>query len=417
MAKPVIVVYGADWCPDCSRAKKFLGEKMVNFRWVDIERNPDARAYVERINNGKRIIPTIVFEDGSILVEPTNAQLAQKLNVQAQGRVRFHELIIIGGGAAGLTAAIYTAREGISTLVLEQSGLGGQAGITERVEHLPGFPDGVGGTEFAERIARQARGYGAEVLQAQQVARIEVTDNYRIVHLSDGTAYNANAVLVATGATYRRLNVPGENELIGAGVHYCATCDAPFYRGSKQLVLVGGNTTAAEEALYLTQFAEHVTVIASEDHLTASATAQDNLLKKPSVDVRLNTDVVQFRGTRKLEAVITRNRLTGESDEMHPAGVFVFVGSAPNNALVENLVALDSEGYVLTGHDLIFAVEREMLSAPVPKHLRIPHAMETSVRGIFAAGDVRSGSIKQVAGAFGEGASAAIAIREYLRAR
>ncbi len=417
MAKPIIVVYGADWCPDCSRAKQYLGEQMVNFRWVDIERDPEARAYVERVNNGKRIIPTIVFEDGSILVEPTSAELAKKLAVEAQAQMRFYDLIIIGGGAAGLTTAIYAAREGIRTLVLEQSGLGGQAGISERIEHVPGFPDGVGGTDFTERISRQARSYGAEVLQAQEVTRIEVTENYRIVHLGDGSAYNSNAVLVATGATYRRLNVPGENELIGAGVHYCATCDAPFYRGAKQLAVIGGGNSAAEEALYLTQFAERVTIVVSEDHLTASSVAQDNLLKKPSVEVRLNTEVVQFRGHRKLEAVVAKNIATGTVEEMHPAGVFVFVGSTPNNALVQSLVTLDPEGYVLTGHDLFFAVEKQILSAPVPKHIRIPHAMETSVRGIFAAGDVRSGSIKQVAGAFGEGASAAIAIREYLRAR
>jgi thioredoxin reductase (NADPH) len=417
MPKPLIVVYGADWCPDCSRAKKYLSQQMVNFRWVDIERDPEARAYVERVNKGKRIIPTIVFDDESILVEPTNAELAQKLALQAQAQVHFYDLIIIGGGAAGLTTAIYAARENIRTLVLEQSGLGGQAGITERIEHLPGFPDGVGGTEFAERIAQQALGYGAEILQAQEVTRIQVTDNYRIVHLSDGTAYNSNAVLLATGATNRRLNVPGENELMGAGVHYCATCDAPFYSGAKQLAIVGGGPTAAEQALFLTQFAERVTLLVSEDHLTAGPVAQDNLLKKPAVDVKFNTEVVELRGNRKLAAVVTRNLATGTLDEMHPAGVFVFIGSSPNNALVQDLVALDPEGYILTGHDLIFSVEEQVGDAPPPKHLRIPHAMETNIRGIFAAGDVRSGSIKQVAGAFGEGASAAIAIREYLRAR
>ncbi len=417
MAKPLIVVYGADWCPDCSRAKKYLSQQMANFRWVDIERDPEARAYVERVNNGKRIIPTIVFEDGSVLVEPTNAELAQKLAVQAQAQMHFYDLIIIGGGAAGLAAAIYSARESIRTLVLEQSGLGGQASITERIEHLPGFPDGVGGTEFADRMTRQARHYGAEILQAQEVARIQVTDNYRIVHLADGSAYNSNVVLVATGATYRRLSVPGEKDLIGAGVHYCATCDAPFYRGAKQLAIVGGGTSAAEQALFLTQFAERVTLLMSEDHLTASPVAQDNLLKNPSVDVKFSTEVVEFRGNRKLEAVVTKNLATGAVDEMHPAGVFVFIGSSPNNALVQDLVALDPEGFVLTGHDLIFSVKEQMADAPPLKHLRIPHAMETSVRGIFAAGDVRSGSIKQVAGAFGEGAGAAIAIREYLRAR
>lgn len=414
---PPIIVYGADWCPDCTRAKKYLSEQMVNFRWVDIERDTEARAYVERANNGKRIIPTIVFEDGSILTEPTNSELAKKLELQAQAKLRFYDLVIVGGGSAGLTAAVYAARENIRTLVLEQSLPGGQAVVTEKIEDLPGFPDGVSGSEFAERLARQARNFGAEILQAQEVSHIQVTDNYRIVHLADGTAYNSRTLLIATGATYRRLHVPGEGELLGRGIHYCSTCDAPFYKDSEHLIVVGGGNTAVQEGIFLTQFAKQVTLLVRDDHLTASPLARERLAKIPSINVEFNTQVVEFRGEGKLASVATRNLKSGETRELHPAGVFVFIGSSPKSALVENLVMLDSDGYILTGHDLIFAVEQQIASPPIATHVRVPHAMETSVRGIFAAGDVRAGSIKHVAGAVGEGASAAIAIREYLKAR
>lgn len=414
MPNTSIIVYGANWCGDCRRAKRFLGEQMVDYRWVDIEKDKEARALVERMNNGKRIIPTIVFPDGSFLVEPSNAQLAQKLGLKTQAKCEFYDLIVIGGGPTGLTAAIYAAREGIKTLVIEKSGLGGQAGMTGAIENFPGFPEGLSGPELAERITSQARRFGVEILQAQEVSRIEVTDNYRIVHLGDGTLYNARAILIATGAKYRRLDVPGEEQFIGAGVHFCATCDGPFYKNSEHLVVVGGGNSAAEEAIFLSKFARKVTMLVRGDRLTASQVAQDKLAENPSIEIQYNTSVTELRGTGKLETVVTRNSRTGATEELHPAAVFVFIGLTPNSLLAKEGVLLDRYGYILTGHDLVHTVEEEIQKEST-KYVRLPHAMETSVRGIFAAGDVRAGSTKQVASAVGEGASAAIAIREYLR--
>ncbi len=410
-----VIVYGANWCPDCTRAKKFLGEQLIRFRWVDIEQDKQARAYVEKINNGKRIIPTIVFDDGSILVEPSNAELAAKLGIHPRAKMDYYSLIIIGGGPAGLTASMYTAREGFDTLVIERGALGGQAGITSRIENFPGFPEGLSGTEFAERIVTQARRFGVEILSAQDVARLEFADDFRIVHLSDGSAYNASAVLIATGATYRKLDVPGEDEYIGAGIHFCATCDAPFYRGADHLIVIGGGNSAVEEGMWLTQFAKRVTLLVRGDALAATRTAQERLAATPGIDVRYHTAVTEFRGNGKMNTVVARDMRTGTREEFHPAGVFVLIGSQPNNRLVQDLVALDEYGYILTGHDLVHNVQQQIHSGAPIEHLRMPHAMETSVRGVFAAGDVRSGSTKQVASAVGEGASAAIAIREYLR--
>ena len=406
MSHTNITVYGAYWCPDCRRSKKFLGEQMVHFKWVDIEQDDAGRAFVEQINRGKRIIPTIVFDDGSFLVEPSNAELAKKLGLQTQARMKFYDLIIVGGGPAALTAAIYAAREGIETLVVERSTLGGQASITEGLENFPGFPEGLSGAEFAERIVKQARKFDVEILQAQEVDKVSVAEEYRVVHTTDGSEYCAKAVLIATGAGYRRLNVRGEDDFIGAGIHFCATCDGPFYKGAEQLVVVGGGNSAVEEGIFLTKFAKKVTLLVRGKELTASKVARDKIAEMSNMEVKYNTQVQEFRGDGKLKSVVVKNVATGALEELHPAAVFVFIGLNPNVALVKDVVALDSYGYIVTGHDLVHRADRPA---------RVPLAMETSVPGIFAAGDVRAGSTKQVASAVGEGASAAIAIREYLK--
>jgi thioredoxin reductase (NADPH) len=251
-----IIMYGAYWCQDCRRAKKFLGEQRVPYTWVDIEKDDAARQHVEQINHGKRIIPTILFPDGSILVEPSNAELAAKLGVETKATRPFYDLIIIGAGVTGLTAALYAAREGIETLIIEKSGVGGQAGLTEKVENYPGFPEGISGTDLVERIREQVARYKVEILQAQMVREVGLNLPFRHVRTGDDATYSASAIMIATGADYRRLNVRGEDEYIGAGIHFCATCDGPFYKGADNLVVVGGGNSAVEEGLFLTKFAK-----------------------------------------------------------------------------------------------------------------------------------------------------------------
>lgn len=409
MADKKITVYGASWCPDCRRAKKFLGEQFISFNWVDIEQDRDAEKYVLDLNQGKRIIPTIVFEDGTFLVEPSNSELAKKLGLTTQARQSYYDLIIIGGGPAGLTAAIYAAREGADTLVIERSGLGGQAGITGGIDNFPGFPEGIQGQEFSERIVQQARRFGVEILQAQDVKHVAEHDGYRCVRNDEGLHYHAMAVLVASGATYRRLGVPGEDELIGAGIHFCATCDGPFYKGAAQIVVVGGGNSACEEGLHLTRFADKVTMLVRGDKLTASQILIDKVSQPGSgIEVRYNTMVEAFEGDdSKLKTVRVKNTASGESEELHPAAAFIFIGQKPNSQLVEGAVKLDGYGYILTGHDLIHRGDDNGQMEPF--------SFETSLPGVFAAGDVRHGSTKQVASAVGEGAAAAISIREFLK--
>ena len=406
MIDPKVTVYGAYWCPDCRRSKKFLGEQFISYRWVDIEQDKEAEAYVLERNDGKRIIPLILFEDGSFLVEPTNAELARKLGLKTEAQRTYYDLIIIGGGPAGLTAAIYAAREGTDVLLIERSGLGGQAGITVGLDNFPGFPEGITGQEFSERVAQQARRFNVEILQAVDVERLAMEAGYHEVYTSDGKHYHSKAVLAATGASYRRLEIPGEEDFIGAGVHFCATCDGPFYRGAQEIVVVGGGNSAVEEGLHLTNFADKVTLLVRGDRLSASRVALEKVGEPGSrVEVRYNTVVEALEGRdSKLKTVKIRDGITGEAQDLHPAAAFVFIGQLPNTSFLKGYAELDPNGFVLTGHDLSHGFR---FMEPLP--------FETSVPGIFAAGDMRHGSTKQVASAVGEGAAASISIREFLR--
>ncbi len=406
-----ITIYGAHWCPDCRRSKQFLGEHQIPYKWVDIEQDKSGEAYVLQKNNGKRIIPTIEFGDGSILVEPSNAELAVKLGLKTTASRNHYDLIVVGGGPAGLTAALYTAREGINTLVIERAALGGQAAATERLDNVPGFAMGVLGSEFASQLRQQAERFGVEMLQAQDVTAIHQNGNYHCVQTADGSEYSARAVLIATGSRYKRLGAPGEDDFIGAGIHFCATCDGPFYKGQSVAVIGGGNS-AAEESMFLVKFAEKVTLLVRGDKLTASQIIQEKALNHPQIDVRFNTEVTNFSGAGgKLKAVEIKDQTSGAVETIHPAGVFVFIGLTPNTSILKGTdVETNQWGFVLTGHDLVHNGQQ------LPSFDgREPMFLETSIPGIFAAGDVRQGSTKQVASAAGEGATAALLIREYLK--
>ncbi len=390
MQEANITVYGAPWCPDCRRSKQFLGEQRIPYIWVDIDEDEEGRKQVQAVNDGKQIIPTIVFQDGSILVEPSNAELAAKLGISPKAKREFYDLIVIGGGPAGLSAALYAAREGIETLIIERSGVGGQAGTTERIDNYPGFAQGIGGAELADAMREHAERFDVEILQAQTVTSIEAQGDYKMISTESGDSYCSRSLLLTPGATYRRLNVPGEEDLIGAGIHFCATCDGPFYKG-QELLVVGGGNSGVEEGLFLTKFATKVTILEVGERLRASQILQEKAASHPQIEVRLNTTVVEFKGDGKLSSVVIKNTASGETEEITQGAVFVFIGLLPNTAFVKGSVDLDQWGSISTSP-----------------------TMETSLEGVFAAGDARSGSTKQVASAVGEGATAALMIRQYL---
>jgi len=388
-----LVVFGATWCPDCRRAKQFLTTHRIPFTWVDLELEPERTAEVEARNAGKRIIPTIVFADGTFLAEPSNDELADAVGLTRSAARREYDLIIIGGGPTGLTTAIYGARENLKVLIVERSAPGGQAGVTERFDNYPGFPDGVGGAELAERMTRQAERYEVEILQAVAATAI-VKDGPMIrVDLSTGEEVSAPVVLIATGSTYRRTGADGEADLIGAGIHFCATCDGPFYRGAPELTVVGGGNSGLEEGLFLTQFADHVTILQALPALTASKLLQDKVMSHPKMSVLLNARVTSFDASDDGKLTSVTLERDGAVETLPTTGAFVFVGLDPNTGFLNGSLATDERGFLLTDHDF-----------------------RTNVEGVFAAGDVRSGSTKQIASAVGEGAAVAIQIRYYLDA-
>jgi thioredoxin reductase (NADPH) len=361
---------------------------------VDIDLDPAGLAFVEKLQNGGRTIPTVVFDDGSYLLEPANDELAVRLGLKLEASRPTYDLVIVGGGPTGLAASIYAAREGIETLVVDKAGLGGQAGVTERVDNYPGFPEGIGGADLADRFVAQARRYGVELLSAVEATGIERDGDELCVTFRTGQQVAAPAVLVATGSTYRRLGVPGEDDLIGAGVHFCATCDGPFYKGAKELLVVGGGNSALEEALFLTGFADKVRIFAHGDTLKASKVLQDKVRSHSKLDLHLSTEVVSMAGKGgRLAEVVARDTATGEEKTYEPAGAFIFIGLDPNTSWLGTTgVDLDKWGFIPTSE-----------------------TFATSMDGVFAAGDVRAGSTKQLGSASGDGIAALIAVRTYLQ--
>ena len=386
-----ITVYSTIWCPDCKRAKKFFNDHRIQYQNIDIEKDAQAMEYVKKVNHGMRIIPTIVFPDGSTLSEPSNAELAEKLGIKTKASQKFYDAIVIVAGPSGLTAALYMTREGIDVLVIEKSSVGGQIGTTQILENYPGYDEGIDGAELADRLGNQARRFGAEILEAQEVRSITKQGIYWVVETSDGASYTSKVVLFSTGARYRRLNIPGEEQLMGINVHFCATCDGAFYKGKKVLVIGGGNS-GFEEGLFLTRFADQVDIVEFLPEVKASQILQESAERNDQVKVYVNHAVKEFVGEHALDKVLVEDRATGEIKEWQYDGVFVFIGLTPNSDLIKDLAEIDEFGFVLTDKTLM-----------------------TSRQGLFASGDVRADSTKQAAAAAGEGVTAALMIRQYLK--
>jgi thioredoxin reductase (NADPH) len=388
---PALTMYGAPWCPHCKRVKKFLAAHRVRYVNVDIDADADAVDRLKELQDGGQIIPTAVYADGTVEVNPSDEALARRIGLTLAADRSAYDLVIVGGGPAGLAAAIYAAREGIDAIVVDASALGGQAGISDRIDNYPGFPDGIPGAELADRFVAQARRLGVELVSAVSVAAVEHDGDDLVSSLSSGQQLTSHAVIVATGSTYRRLDVPGEEDLIGGGVHFCATCDGPFYRGAEEVVVIGGGNSALEEGLHLSEFARRVRVLARFG-LSAAPILQERVRSDPQFVIHTGMDILELEGGRgRFTAVVARDRDSGEIIRFPAAAAFVFVGLRPNNAFLGDAVERDAGGFLVTGH-----------------------TMQTSMAGLFAAGDVRSGSTKQLGSAVGDGIAALLMTRRYL---
>ncbi|OLS22687.1 MAG: Thioredoxin reductase [Candidatus Heimdallarchaeota archaeon LC_3] len=409
--QPEITVYGSNWCSDCRRAKKYLGEQRIHYTWRNIEDEDElgqkAYNFVLKANEKvygkpKRKIPVIEIkekEKTELMIEPSNIELAKRLGLATKVSKKFYDAVIIGAGPAGLSAAIYLARDGYEVLVIESSTIGGQAYITNRLDNYPGFPDGITGEQFAKNLHKQAKRFGVELLVPQEVKSIGPchekgnfdTCTFKEIITNSGESYLGKSILIATGSKYRELVVPGTEALMGTSIHYCATCDGPFYKG-KEIFIIGGGNSAFEEALWLKNMAEKVTIIYRRDEPSASPVLQEKIEQTDGIDLWLSTEVIELKGETKLESILLNHKDKNEKKEYTPDGIFVFIGLQPNTKFLQGIINLDKQNFIVT-----------------------ENGSKTSVKGIYAAGDCRKGSSKQAITAAGEGAASALLIREYLK--
>jgi thioredoxin reductase (NADPH) len=406
-----IRVAGTLWSSTSHAVKDFLSRNRIPYLWQDIEHNAQARELVEAAAPDGRL-PVVFFPDGEVLVQPDNRRLAEKTGLQTQATQPYYDLIIIGAGPAGLGAAVYGASEGLRTALIEREATGGQAGTSSRIENYLGFPRGLSGADLARRATAQARRFGAEILTTQEVVKVRVDGPYRIAALADGSELSCKAIVIATGVTTRTLDAPGVEKLTGAGIYYgAALTEAAHYRG-RHIFVVGGANSAGQGAVFFSRYARQVTMLVRGSALNRGMSHYliNQITETPNIEVCLETEVVEAHGENHLEAITLINRTTGRTQKLSADALFAFVGAAAHTEMVAGLVERNNAGFILTGPDLI----RDGKWPAGWNLKRDPYLLETSVPGIFAAGDVRQGAIRRVASAVGEGAVAVSFVHQYL---
>jgi len=409
-----IRVAGTLWSPASHNLKDFLSRNRIPYQWLDIEKDTEAGALVEKqFTDGTTRLPVVFFPDGTTLVDPSLTDVAAKAGLQTVAGAPFYDMIIIGGGPAGLGAAVYGASEGLSTVMIEREATGGQAGTSSRIENYLGFPRGLSGSDLATRAVAQARRLGAEILTAREVTGVRVEDPYRYVTLNDGTELGCKAMVVASGVTTRRLDAPGVAELTGAGIYYgAALTEAASYRG-EHIVVVGGANSAGQGAMFFSRYASKVTILVRSSSLSKGMSQYliDQIGGTENIEVLPYYQVVEAHGQNRLEAISVLNSQTDEVTRMATPAMFLFIGAVPHSAYVAGVVETNSAGFILSGRDLM----RDGKRPKGWKLQRDPFLLETSVPGIFVAGDVRQGATRRVAAAVGEGANVVSQVHQYLQ--
>lgn len=391
--------------------RDFLSRNRFPYQWIDLETDPATREIVASLPDGTTRLPVLLFSDGTTMMQPSARELAEKLGLQTRPTERFYDLVVVGGGPAGLASAVYGASEGLRTILVEKDAPGGQAGTSSKIENYLGFPSGISGADLTLRATAQAKKFGAEILSTLDVVRIRRHDPYRIAVLSDGSELPSHAIVIASGMEVRRLESPGVGELIGAGIYYgAALSEAALYR-DKNVYIVGGANSAGQGAMFFSRYASQVTILVRGAKLSAmSYYLVENIRHTKNIRVIYRTVVESVRGQGRLEAITLTNVDSGDTSEVPADAMFIFIGSAPRTGMVADLVARDAQGFILTGRDLFVDGQR-------PKDWmldRDPFMFETSVPGIFAVGDARHGSGKRVAAAVGEGSATVGMVHEYL---
>jgi thioredoxin reductase (NADPH) len=408
---PETKVIGHRWSARSSEVREFLARNQVPYRWYAAD-EPEGRRLLEATGQDGQTLPIVVVPDGTVLVEPSEPELADRVGLATVPSTDFYDLIVIGGGPAGLGAAVYGASEGLRTVLVERTATGGQAGQSSRIENYLGFPDGVSGAQLTDRARRQAAKFGAEILTTREVVGLEVNGSARTIRFADGSAISAHTVILATGVAYRQLTAPGLANLTGRGVYYGSALTEATSCTDEDIFIVGGANSAGQAAVYLAKRARSASILVRSNSLTKSMSHYlieqvDNI---PAIKVRTCTEVVEAHGTDHLERLTLRDSNTGETETVDAQYLFVFIGAAPLTDWLEGVVVRDDHGFVVTGPDLVGGGQ---LPSAWPFD-RAPYHLESSVPGVFVAGDVRAESAKRVASAVGEGAMAVMLVHRYL---
>lgn len=407
-----IRVIGNRWSPQSHQIKDFLARNQVPYQWLDIELSEEAQQLVTYANCDRLSLPLVLLSDGSSLLQPTNIQVAEKIGLRTQADKPFYDLIIVGGGPAGLAAAVYGASEGLSTVMIEREAPGGQAGTSSRIENYLGFPVGLSGSDLARRAVDQARRFGVEILTPQEVTGIRVEDPYRFIQLATGTEISCHAMILGLGVSWRRLKVPGLDRLTGAGVYYGAAQTEALSCKDEDVYIIGGANSAGQAAMYFSKYARQVTMLVRGESLTKSMSQYliEQIAATPNITVQPHSSVVEAKGETSLEAIAIQNAITGETQIVPATSLFIFIGAVPRTEWLDGVVERDERGFIKTGPDL-----KRDGSRPKGWTLdRDPFLLETNVPGVFAVGDVRHGSVKRVASGVGEGSICVQFVHQYL---
>jgi thioredoxin reductase (NADPH) len=406
---PEAKVVGHRWSAPSAQLREFLARNQVPYRWYASD-SPEGEKLLNVAGADGSVLPLVITPDGEPLVNPTKPALAAKVGLATIPEQDFYDLIVIGGGPAGLGAAVYGASEGLRTVLVEKIATGGQAGQSSRIENYLGFPDGVSGAQLTSRARRQALKFGAEVLTTTEAIKLEQSGSARTVTLSDGTTIGAHAVILATGVAYRQLNQPGCAELTGCGIFYGSALTQVEACVDRDVYIVGGANSAGQAAVYLSRFCKSVTMLVRAPSLTKSMSYYliEQIGAIERIAVRTCTEVIEARGEKELEQITLRDLNTGVTEDVGASRLFVFIGAEPRTDWLDGVVARDSHGFVLAGPDLS---EDDMSGWQLD---RLPYHLETSVPGVFVTGDVRADSAKRVASAVGEGAMAVMLVHRYL---
>ena len=405
-----IRVVGAMWSSASHEVKDFLARNSIPYRWLDVERDEEARNLLEVATSDPLKVPALFFPDGSVLVQPTPQQVAEKAGLRTRAEQPFYDVIIIGSGPGGLSAAVYASADGLNVLLIERQAPGGQAGNSPKIENFLGFPSGISGSDLTRRAVTQARRFGTEMLTAQAVTGLRSEGNTKIVTLADGSQLSSKIVLIATGASFRILDVPGSDRWNGAGVYYgAAHTEAANYQ-DQDVIIIGAANAAAQGMLFLSKYAAKVTVLIRGSEPTWSKYLDVAIRGNNKIALLFRTELVEIHGEHKMKEVAVKDNRSGEIKSLPAGAVFVFIGQKPQSEFLGDLILCTESGHILTGLDLVKDGKRP----PNWPLNRDPLLLETNVPGIFAAGDVRNGTKHGVAAATGDGNAAVSMFWQYL---